>query len=468
MYKLQHRVKLPDGRLKYIICRHINITVQTIYLYALILSMSVIYNCKKFPFQRYLLHIVEYVLNVVEHGVYKYLFLNVKENEISVYSNCKKVYIFLSVKYYILKWMKICISKLQTYISILTLIEIVYHVYILFSEYALHWFSRVLFIATQREIMSLTELIKVENVNKYLFPKLNKNEISMFLYCKNVNISLAAKYCTLTWCNIFMQTYISMLTIQNVFCVYTSFSEYVLGWFSPVLFIATHGEQMYTIGRNASQTHVLFCDFFKQLIWKSFRNITEVCEIIKYRHIDEPCYISLTLYHDRFSIPVSVYQQMWPIKTCFLRSISKMHLLECMYPHFVFNLSLISIKKICELTHNYGIIHTYFKVNPVIMTMSINSEIQLILTNDRLHVSGCLVNLIWGKVTIGQQKFKTEVGNDQLEFTGMIDFLNKVYICVYFFLYEYDILYIYCVIVSIIYGEFINQNLYILNIYGLE
>ena len=32
--------------------------------------------------------------------------------------------------------MKICISKLQTYISILTLIEIVYHVYILFSEYA--------------------------------------------------------------------------------------------------------------------------------------------------------------------------------------------------------------------------------------------------------------------------------------------------------------------------------------------
>ena len=219
MYKLQHRVKLSDGRLKYIICRHINITVQTIYLYALILSMSVIYNCKKFPFQRYLLHTVEYVLNVVEHGVYKYLFLNVKENEISVYSNCKKVYIFLSVKYYILKWMKICISKLQTYISILTLIEIVYHVYILFSEYALHWFSRVLFIATQREIMSLTELIKVENVNKYLFPKLNKNEISMFLYCKNVNISLAEKYCTLTWCNIFMQTYISMLTIQNVFCV---------------------------------------------------------------------------------------------------------------------------------------------------------------------------------------------------------------------------------------------------------
>jgi hypothetical protein len=64
------------------------------------------------------------------------------------------------------------ISKLQTYISILTLIEIVYHVYILFSEYVLHWFSRVLFI--QREIMFLTELIKVENVNKYLFPKLKK------------------------------------------------------------------------------------------------------------------------------------------------------------------------------------------------------------------------------------------------------------------------------------------------------
>jgi hypothetical protein len=42
-------------------------------------------------------------------------------------------------------------------------------------------------ITTQREIMSLTELIKVENVNKHLFPKLNKNDISMFLYCKNVN-----------------------------------------------------------------------------------------------------------------------------------------------------------------------------------------------------------------------------------------------------------------------------------------
>jgi hypothetical protein len=78
MYKIQHRVKLPDSRLKYIICRHINIIAQTMYLYALILSMSVIYNCKIFPFQRYLLHIVEYVLNVVERGVYKYLFLNSK------------------------------------------------------------------------------------------------------------------------------------------------------------------------------------------------------------------------------------------------------------------------------------------------------------------------------------------------------------------------------------------------------
>jgi hypothetical protein len=37
-------------------------------------------------------------------------------------------------------------------------------------------------LTTQREIMSLTELIKVENVNKHLFPKLNKNEISMFFY----------------------------------------------------------------------------------------------------------------------------------------------------------------------------------------------------------------------------------------------------------------------------------------------
>jgi hypothetical protein len=66
-------------------------------------------------------------------------------------------------------------------ISTVGIIQIVYHVYILFSEHALHWFSRVLFIATQREIMSLTELIKVENVNKYIFPKLKKNEISMFL-----------------------------------------------------------------------------------------------------------------------------------------------------------------------------------------------------------------------------------------------------------------------------------------------
>jgi hypothetical protein len=87
-------------------------------------------------------------------------------------------------------------------------------------------------------------------------------------------------------------------------------------------------------GKHRTRFVLLTC-----LYMFAFRNITEVCEIIKYRHIDEPCYISLTLYHDRFSIPVSVYQQMWPINTCFLRSISKMHLLECMYPHFVFNLS---------------------------------------------------------------------------------------------------------------------------------
>jgi hypothetical protein len=142
-----------------------------------------------------------------------------------------------------------------------------------------------------------------------------------------------------------------------------------------------------------SQNNTCVCDALRPIVYICSPCVAinstgenQPCEIIKYRHIDEPCYISLTLYHDRFSIPVSVYQQMWPIKTCFLRSISKMHLLECMYSHFVFNLSLISIKKICELTHNYGIIHTYFKVNPVIMTMSINSEIQLILTNDRLHV----------------------------------------------------------------------------------
>ena len=61
MYKLQYRVKLPVSRLKYKICSHINITVQTIYLFALILS--VIYNCKNFHFRRYLLHVVEYVLN---------------------------------------------------------------------------------------------------------------------------------------------------------------------------------------------------------------------------------------------------------------------------------------------------------------------------------------------------------------------------------------------------------------------
>jgi hypothetical protein len=52
-----------------------------------------------------------YVLNVVEHDVYKYLFLNVKENEISVYLNCKKVNIFLSVKYYILKSLWVVINS---------------------------------------------------------------------------------------------------------------------------------------------------------------------------------------------------------------------------------------------------------------------------------------------------------------------------------------------------------------------
>lgn len=139
-----------------------------------------------------------------------------------------------------------------------------------------------------------------------------------------------------------------------------------------------------------------------------------------------------------------------------------------MYPHFVSNLSVISTQKNCELTHNYGIIHTCFRFNRVKTAKSINSESQLILTNYRLHVSGCLVNIIWGKVTIGQKRFKTEVGNDQFEFMDINDFLNKVYICIYFFLYEYDILHIYCVIVSVIYGEFINKNLYKLNLYGLE
>ena len=62
--------------------------------------------------------------------------------------------------------------------------------------------------------------------------------------------------------------YTRMITIQIVYCVYISISEHVLGWFSPVLFIATHGEKIYTIDHNASQAHVLFCDFFKQSIWK--------------------------------------------------------------------------------------------------------------------------------------------------------------------------------------------------------
>jgi len=62
-----------------------------------------------------------------------------------VYLNCDKVDICLAVKYYILKWMKICISKLQTYINIITLIkdvlaliQIVCHVYISLNKYAHH------------------------------------------------------------------------------------------------------------------------------------------------------------------------------------------------------------------------------------------------------------------------------------------------------------------------------------------
>ena len=71
-----------------------------------------------------------------------------------------------------------------------------------------------------------------------------------------------------------------MITIQIVYCVYISISEHVLGWFSPVLFIATHREKIYTIDHNASQAHVLFCDFFKQSIWKSFNNMKEVSQCI--------------------------------------------------------------------------------------------------------------------------------------------------------------------------------------------
>ena len=54
-----------------------------------------------------------------------------------------------------------------------------------------------------------------------------------------------------------------MITIQIVYCAYISIIEHVLDWFSPVLFIATHGEKIHTINHNASQTHVLFCDFFQ-------------------------------------------------------------------------------------------------------------------------------------------------------------------------------------------------------------
>ena len=74
--------------------------------------------------------------------------------------------------------------------------------------------------------------------------------------------------------------YTRMITIQIVYCVYISISEHVLGWFSPVLFIATHREKIYTIDHNASQAHVLFCDFFKQSIWKSFNNMKEVSQCI--------------------------------------------------------------------------------------------------------------------------------------------------------------------------------------------
>jgi hypothetical protein len=80
----------------------------------------------------------------------------------------------LSVKYYILKWMKICISKLQTYISILTLIEIVYHVYILFSEYALHWF----FVC--QCFMESSMVIKLNIITKY---KIKSRKSEGFLGC---------------------------------------------------------------------------------------------------------------------------------------------------------------------------------------------------------------------------------------------------------------------------------------------
>jgi hypothetical protein len=96
------------------------------------------------------------------------------------------------------------------------------------------------------------------------------NDILTFLQYKNIDISFLFSFgnrCLLTFSTLInsVKDIISLCVVINN-----------TGWFFPVLFIATHGEQMYTIGRNASQTHVLFCDFFKQLIWKSFRNITEV------------------------------------------------------------------------------------------------------------------------------------------------------------------------------------------------
>lgn len=199
-------------------------------------------------------------------------------------------------------------------------------------------------------------------------------------------------------------------------------------------------------------------------MWKSFKNIKEASEIIKYRHIHELCYISL--YHAITSISVSVCQETSPIKTRFPKSINKMYLLEHMCPNFAFNLSVISIKKIGELAHNFRVKHEYFKVNHVTMTKSINRKIQWKSTSDKIHVSDCLVN-IQGKVTTSKQKIKlkTEVGNERLGFTGMMYFFNKVYVSVYFFLYEYDILYNYYEIVDIVNVEFINHNLYIMYIW---
>lgn len=139
-----------------------------------------------------------------------------------------------------------------------------YHVYISVSEYALHWFSRVLFIGTHREIMSSIDLNKVKHVvYKYIFPNMEKNEILMYICCENADIIFPVNYSILKWCNSFMQAYASMVTIQIVYCVYISLSKYALHWFFPMLFIATHGAIMYTINPTASQVHVLFCVFFQ-------------------------------------------------------------------------------------------------------------------------------------------------------------------------------------------------------------